>query len=222
MRPSFLEQLVRLVYPAKCVFCGALLPESAGICACKACHAVLPRYHRKFERIPDMPYLSGLMAAFVYENEVEQAIRDMKFSNRPKNAETLAYLMFECIMSQENIPDFDIIVPVPMHNKKRMRRGYNQSELLALNLGRLMNIPVGNLLAKIRNTKPQSLLGREDRLKNLENAVIAIDENKIKGLNILLVDDVTTTGTTLNTCARVLFDAGASWIFSAVIAIAGK
>lgn len=198
------------------------MPESAGLSACKACHAALPRYHRKFEQVPGIPYLNGLMAAFVYEDEVEKAVRAMKFSNQPKNAETLAFMMYECIMEQENVPDFDVIVPVPMHKRKRMRRGYNQSGLIAYELGRYMNIPVENLLDKIRDTKAQSLLGREERLKNLENAVVPVNGDRIKGLNILLVDDVTTTGTTLNTCARVLYEAGASWIFSAVIAIAGK
>lgn len=220
--PSVWEQLLRLIYPAKCIFCGAILPEAAGINACKACRAALPRYNRRFEAVPEIPYLNGLLAAFVYEDEIEKAVRAMKFSSRPRNAETLGYLMYECITEQENMPDFDVIVPVPMHKRKKTRRGYNQSELIAQHLGRHLGIPVENLLAKIRNTKAQSLLGREERLKNLENAVIATDPDRITGRNILLIDDVTTTGTTLNTCARVLYEAGATWIFSAVIAIAGK
>lgn len=221
-RPSIGEQLLRLVYPAKCIFCGAVLPESTAISACKSCRASLPRYNRRFEAVPGIPYINGLFAAYVYEDEVESAIRAMKFSNQPGNAGTFAYLLYEAISEQDNIPDFDAIVPVPMHRRKRINRGYNQSELIAGELGKYLNAPVADYLVKVRHTKPQSLLGKEDRLGNLGNAIKAREGSPIKGLNILLVDDVTTTGTTLNTCARALYEAGASWIFAAVIAIAGK
>jgi competence protein ComFC len=221
--PKLGEKLLRLLYPVKCVFCGSILPESAHIAACKKCRAILPRYGASFERVPGIPYLDGLMAAYIYEDEIEQAVKAMKFSHRPGYAETLAMLLAENIRNQENMPDFDVIVPVPMHKRKKAKRGYNQSELLARHMGRFLDIPVENLLVKTCNTKAQSLLGREERLRNLEGTIAVADgAGGVTGLNILLVDDVTTTGTTLNTCARALYEAGASFIFGSVIAIAGK
>jgi competence protein ComFC len=220
--PGFHERLLRLVYPEKCIFCGAILPETAKISTCEPCYACLPRYGRGFERAPRIPWINGLFASFIYEDSVEQAIQAMKFFGRPRAAGTFALLMWDELDKHPFMPDFDLIVPVPMHRRKKMSRGYNQSEIVGQALGRILNIPVVNALTKTRHTKPQSLSSREERLKNLENSIKVSDPSVVDGLNILLVDDVVTTGATLSTCAQALHEAGASWIFAAVIAIAGK
>lgn len=213
---------MRLVYPEKCVFCGTILPETVIISACESCHAGLSRYGRGFERATRIPGLDGLFASFVYDDMMEQAIHAMKFFGRPRAAGTLAFLMSEELKKQPLIPDTDLIVPVPMHRRKQISRGYNQSRIIAQALGSLLDIPVGEALVKTRHTKPQSLSSRDERLKNLENSVRVADPSTVRGLSILLVDDVVTTGATLSTCAQALREAGASWIFAAVIAIAGK
>lgn len=220
--PSFQERLLRLLYPEKCVFCGKILPETARISTCEPCHAALPRYGRGFERAPHIPWINGLFAAFVYENEVEQAIHAMKFYARPRIARTFAFLMWEEMSRHPIMPDLDIIVPVPMHRRKQLGRGYNQSERIGTALGEMLEIPVEQVLIKTRQTKPQSLSSREERLTNLEDAIHVSNPSAVAGRSILLVDDVTTTGATLGACAQALREAGASWIFAAVIAIAGK
>ena len=218
--PSLKERFLRLVYPEKCVFCGTILPDTAKVSLCGPCHACLPRYGRGFERMPRIPGIHGLFASFVYEDSMERAIHAMKFFGRPRIARTLAFLLWEELMRQPLVPDFDLIVPVPMHRRKRMSRGYNQSERIGQALGEIMDIPVKNALAKTRHTKPQSLSSREERLINLENSISVPDPSAVSGRSILLVDDVVTTGATLGTCAQALRDAGASWVFAAVIAIA--
>lgn len=221
-KPDLGERLLRLLYPEKCIFCGTILPETAKISVCEPCYACLPRYDRGFERAPRIPWLSGLFAAFIYEEPVEQAIHAMKFYGRPKTARTLAFLMAEEMAKQPFMPDFDLIVPVPMHRRKQLSRGYNQSEKIGRALGNFLNIPVSEALIKTRPTKPQSLSSREERLKNLQGAFCVSDPFCVNGLNILLVDDVVTTGSTLSACAQALHEAGASWIFAATVAIAGK
>ncbi|HOL85105.1 MAG TPA: ComF family protein [Thermoclostridium caenicola] len=220
--PGFWERLLRLLYPEKCVFCGTILPETAKISTCKVCHATLPRYGRGFERAPHIPWVNGLFAAFVYEDMVEQAIHAMKFFGRPRTAHTLAFLMWEEMGRHPMMPDCDLIVPVPMHRRKQLSRGYNQSGIIGQALGEMLDIPVEHALIKTRHTKPQSLSTREERLTNLEDAFRVADPTVVAGRSILLVDDVATTGATLGACARALREAGASWIFAAVIAIAGK
>jgi len=218
--PGLAERLIRLLYPEKCVFCGALLNDAARIGACEPCLAVLPRYGRGFEPMPRIPWIDGLFASFAYGDAIERAIHAMKFFGRPRVAETLAFLLWEEMMKQPVIPDFDLIVPVPMHWRKRMSRGYNQSERIGNALGGIMGVPVERALVKTRHTKPQSLSSREERLVNLENSIDVRDPSAVSGLSVLLVDDVATTGATLGACARALRGAGVSWVFAAVIAIA--
>lgn len=218
--PNFAERLIRLLYPEKCVFCGEILPGDAFVSACGSCLERLPRYGKGFFRNPRILCLDGLFASFVYEGVVEDAIHSMKYRGKPRVARTLAALMWEEMAKQRMLPDFDLVVPVPMHWRKRISRGYNQSEKLGQALGKIMNVPVKNALAKTKNTKPQSLSTREERLRNLENTIIVPDPSVVRGLGVLLVDDVVTTGATLGVCARALKEAGAEWVFAAVIAIA--
>lgn len=219
--PSLFERILRLVYPMKCMFCDCLLPDVDNLRVCDMCHNLLPRCAKPFYAVPHMPYINGLFAAYHYEHEVEKAIHAMKFQGRPQLSRDLAFLLSEEMQKQPGY-DFDLIVPVPMHKKKLRQRGYNQSRLLAQELSRHLGVPVGEILMKTRHTKAQRLLGREERLTNLEGAFKLAEGVNPEGMNILLLDDVTTTGSTLNACARVLYEAGASWIFASVIAIAGN
>lgn len=218
--PGFGERLIRLLYPEKCVFCGELLPEAAPLSVCESCYSNLPRCRMDFAGARQIPQLDGLFAAFLYEETIKRAIHDMKFHSRPRTARTLACLIWEEMSKHTVIPDVDLIVPVPMHWRRRISRGYNQSAEIGKTLGRIMKIPVKNALAKIRHTKPQSLSTREERLKNLENSIIVRYPTAVRGLSVLLADDVVTTGATLSTCAGALKEAGAEWVFAVVIATA--
>ena len=127
------------------------------------------------------------------------------------------------MVKEKFLPDFDIVIPVPMYRRKKHKRGYNQAELVAIKLADYLEVPVHiDNLVKIRKTRPQSSLKREGRLHNIEGSFQVKDPALVSGKNILLVDDVVTTGTTLNTCAKILYENGASWIFASAIAIAEK
>lgn len=221
--PGMGEQILRLIYPAKCMLCGEILREDARLILCEPCTGLLPWYGKGFEFIPSMPYVNGVLAAFWYENGIESAMYRMKFGKEPRLVETLASLLAQSIGSQEQLPDFDCIVPVPMYKSKRRKRGYNQSELLASLLSQGLEVPhAPGLLVKTRATKPQSLLKREERLTNQADVFKVPYPPLVKDKIILLADDVATTGTTLNACARELYENGAAWVYAAVIAMAPK
>ncbi|MCX7774181.1 MAG: ComF family protein [Clostridia bacterium] len=217
------ERLIRLLYPATCMVCDSILREDSELYLCDNCKRLMPRYSRGFEKIPELPYIEKLLAAFHYEEGVDKAIHKMKFNDQPRLSKTFGWLLYEELAKESCLPDFDYVIPVPMFQKKRKRRGYNQSELIAKALAPYLQVPVlGDCLVKTRQTKPQSSLKREERLKNLDGAFAIKSGEQIYGKNILLVDDVLTTGTTLNLCAKILYESGASWVFGTVLAIAGK
>lgn len=220
---SLIERIIRLVFPVKCMVCETILREDASACLCELCRKGLKSYDRGFGKNSILPEVDNLFAAFYYLDGVETAIHTFKFKNQPKLSETISYLMYEELNKHGQIPEFDYIVPVPMHPRKKRHRGYNQSELIAIHMAEYFKKEVRtDILIKGRYTRPQSLLKRKDRIKNLEGAFLARSGVSIQGKSVLLVDDVLTTGTTINTCAKILKDKGVSFIHAMVIAIAEK
>ena len=114
--------------------------------------------------------------------------------------------------------DIDIITAVPLHKLRKKERGFNQSEILASKIGKLIGVPYVGLLVKFKKNKVQHSLPRLEREENVKNVYKAINENKIKGKNILLCDDIVTTGSTLRECAKILFEAGANKVYCATTA----
>jgi len=111
------------------------------------------------------------------------------------------------------------VIPVPLDKKRKRERDFNQSELLAKTICRYINIPLElHVLQRIIQQQPQSILHRKERLQNLKGAFIAKRADRIAGKHILLVDDVLTTGSTVNECARVLKEAGAHAITTFTLA----
>lgn len=224
MKPiSLIERIIRLLYPAKCMVCETILKEESTAFICESCKKDLKRYGRGFFRAAELPYIDGLFAAFNYIDGIETAIHAFKFKNQPRLSETIGGLLSEELSKYGVLPGFDYIVPVPMHPRKKRQRGYNQSELIAKQLGEFLNMEVRtDILKKTRYTRPQSKLKRNDRLHNLEGAFSVSPDVFVEGKRILLVDDVLTTGTTINTCAKILKDKGVNMIYGIVIAIAEK
>lgn len=220
---SFIERILRLVYPARCMVCEAILKEESPVYLCGPCKKDLKRYGKGFFRLAELPRIDGLFAAFHYSGGMETAIRSFKFRNQPRLSETISRLLYEELEKQSITPEFDFIIPVPMHPRKKRQRGYNQSELIARRLGEYLNKEVRtDILKKTVYTRPQSRLKRKDRINNLEGAFSVCQDVFVEGKSVLLVDDVLTTGTTLKTCAEILKEKGVSIIYGIVIAIAEK
>jgi len=120
---------------------------------------------------------------------------------------------------RELFSGLEIVIPVPLHSKKKKQRGFNQAETIAREIAKLLNIDyVKDALVKKKNTPPQTSLIAEERRRNLKGAFDLKKREKIKGKTVLLVDDVYTTGSTLRECSRVLIQGGAQEVRALTLA----
>jgi len=150
---------------------------------------------------------------YPYRDRVGQAVRRLKFSRATALGPILAEMMREGAV-RVGLVDYDLIVPIPIHWSRRCLRGFNQSELLSETFERVDS----KALRRIRRTKPQTRLSREERMHNLDGAFRA--SPSVAGKRVLLIDDVLTSGQTARECAKALGEAGA--IEVAALALAGE
>ncbi len=217
----------------KCLLCAKELNSNTLYCLCDDCMNNLPFNNGKTclrcdEPITSMsnyctncknvvPYYKHNRSVFLYQGVIKKMIRQLKFDNKKYYANTLSnFIASEYVKLNK---DFDIIIPVPLHPDRYKTRGYNQSELLCETLKEKLKLNVNSsLLIKIKSTGNQANLNKHDREKNLKDSFKVTDKSKVKGKTILLVDDVITTGSTVNECARTLLNAGAKEVCSLTLA----
>lgn len=149
----------------------------------------------------------------LYESSLRHAIHQFKFNGKVGLDRPLGRLLEQAIASDLKV---DLVVPVPLQQKRLQQRSYNQALLLAKEIARSRKLPLNNnLLVKVRETESQQGLSAGDRVKNLQGA-FQLQEN-LSGQKILLIDDVMTTGTTVAACSQVLIEGGAVEVYVAVI-----
>ena len=163
-------------------------------------------------------HLTGIVAACRYEGVGGELIKRFKYGRDSTLAPVLGDLLFTALEDRRlSVKTFDAIVPVPLHPLREREREFNQSALLAARLGKHLGLPVEYLLRRIRDTAPQASLDRAGRMRNLQGAFV-VRKPPSEGWTLLLVDDVTTTGATLDACAAVLREAGAAEVCAVVVA----
>jgi ComF family protein len=150
-----------------------------------------------------------------YEDTLRELIHLFKYGRMRPLARVLGELTARAIPREHR---FDVIVPMPLHWRKRWSRGYNQSELLAKEVARRWGVPVKNIVRRVKATAPQAGLSNSKRRLNVRAAFRMRKGTNIKGLRVLLIDDVVTTGSTASACASVLKRAGASHVAVAAVA----
>lgn len=218
--PPIADFIVNLLFPRRCPWCDTVL-GFAKSCACQddVDALLLPGCQLPAPDLgPEGFALDGVWACYVYKEPVRSSILRMKFENGRNLAvpvgEKLAERFDSCGLAEK----VDCIVPVPVSAGTQRQRGYNQSALLAWELSRHCSLPcLPNALRKTRETVAQSELGRAERLTNVNNAYIA-EPGDVKGKRVLLVDDIFTTGSTLNECAKTLRAAGATGVVGLCVA----
>lgn len=147
---------------------------------------------------------------FKYENIIRSQLLALKFQEMPYVYKTIGIFLQNMKKSFEKLKKYDIIIIVPISNERKKERGYNQSQLIAKEISRIIKIPISNkVLYKIKNTPPQSSLNRSQREENAKG-IYKSANNIIKLYNkkILLIDDIYTTGNTVNECAKTLVEKG--------------
>lgn len=168
-------------------------------------------------------FVSGFYSHFIFEKDkaLQHLIHALKYEKRFQNGNFLGKLVGNSLSFPLYEWKIDIIIPVPLHPIKKADRGYNQSTHIAKGISHSTSIPYKeNLLKRIRNTSSQTTMTLVERKENISEAFKAGKESIIKGKNLLLVDDVITTGATTSECSKVLLEAGANKVYAASVAIA--
>ena len=196
-----------LLFPPKCPFCQRLLEDPRAL-LCPGCQRKLPWLTgRQGERRVD--FADSCLSPLAYRDRVPDAVHRFKFSGVRAYAKPFGILMAQCARDGlEESPD--LVTWAPLSRKRLRERGYDQAELLARQVGKLLDLPVLPLLKKARHTAPQS--GLEEAGARRANALGAYEPlpgDGAAGKRVLLVDDVVTSGATLSECARVLRQGGA-------------
>ncbi|MDE2787322.1 MAG: ComF family protein [Chloroflexota bacterium] len=223
--------LLDALYPLECAGCGGsgkiicdrcaqelpwLVPPCCRVCAahsefelCQAC----AQSGRRFD---------GVRAPYRYEGSIRQAILALKYGGIKAAAPQLGDMLAEYLKGNP-LPG-DLMAPVPMHASRRRERGYNQAELLARRVAGRCDVPYyGELLARTRRVDPQAgMTSAVSRAANVADSVAVSRPNDVDGAQIILVDDVATTGSTLEVCAAALKDAGAVSVWCLTLAVAGN
>jgi ComF family protein len=159
--------------------------------------------------IKHLPPYAGARAFGHYTAELSRLVQELKFHGRRTLVGLLAPLLAATFFEFWARNDFDLIIPVPLHSKRKRDRGYNQSELLARALAARIAISFsGKTLVRSRSTLPQVGLSDSQRFENVRKAFCCVDPAQVKDKRVLLIDDVMTTGATVSSAAQTLLDAG--------------
>jgi len=235
-KSKMFQAAVSLLYPARCAACGKNV--RAGEYLCNGCEAKIVRIAPPFCERCSEPFEGSISTAFSCANcahrtiyfdaavaayrgrgIVRDVIHDFKY-NRQMHLRHLVGRWLCAALDDERLRNhqFDAIVPVPLHSTRQRERGFNQASVLAELLSAHTSIPCRPMLKRLRYTTTQTALDRSERMENLHNAFRLRKNTDVRGLRVLLIDDVLTTGSTLSECARVLKRAGAKSVYAATAA----
>lgn len=217
------ESVLDKLFPRKCPLCGTLLLPNERICGkcsdnvvyiyppiCKRCgRPVFDCSCREGEFS-----FSRCISPFVYTKSIRSGIHRFKFRNVPEAADFFGLFMTAAIQREYCDVNFDMVLGVPMHPTDVRHRGYNQADLLARSVSDRLNVPLGSrVLIKSVHTNAQHTLSRAERRRNVSGVFTVAKSYLVTGRTILLCDDILTTGSTLDACARELLNAGARRVY---------
>ena len=237
-----LSLLIDIIYPPRCHMCGKFLPygeiSSTSNYLCSDCLAGLNpltnplcticgvpfssskgKNHLCENCIRKRPYYELARAPYFYSGKLKDAIQRFKYNSETHLSTPFGGLLLNFVQKIFHKLNEYIIIPVPLHKKKLRERGYNQSLLLAKSLSRNLGVRLDYLsFIRKRYTLNQAGLRREERITNVKNAFSVFDIEAVEDRKILLVDDVFTTGYTLNECAKTLKKSGAAEVICITLA----
>ena len=211
-----LRDVASLFLPRTCLACGRVLLENEG-CVCLACRYNMPLTN--FAKRKDNPIKllfenvlpvesAAAMFWFVGGTEWQRIIHNFKYYGRWFFAQKMGELLGEELLDSGNFDDIDLIVPIPLHYRRRLRRGYNQSEQLALGVGRKMGVECDfRSVRRCHYNDSQTSKSRSERWDNVEEIFDVRRAERLRGKHILLLDDVLTTGATMASCASAIVKA---------------
>ena len=210
--------LLHILFPPKCILCGKLL-EKDELDLCRICRVEAPAYPSGKRKLQ---FLDSFAAVWYYEGDVRHSLLRFKFYGRRNLASGYGRLLAMEI-EKEHPEGFDVLTWIPVSPLRKLRRGYDQCELLAKAVGAELRIHPVPVLKKVRNNRQQSrIVGEAQRRANVLGVYRVINPELVKDKHILLLDDIVTTGATAGEAARVLLTAGASEVHCAAVAVSRK
>lgn len=215
MKPlsNILEDALQLFYPHVCAGCGDDLHGKLQL-ICFNCMQQLP--HTDFAKIPDNQIehifygrakIQSACSIFYFSKGqiIQQLIHQLKYKGNQEIGIYLGKLIGDQLINSGRFKNIDAIIPLPMHPDKQRKRGYNQAEILAKGISLKFNVPVLNdIVARSKTTTTQTNKQRVERWTNVDGTFVIQNQSSIIGKNILLVDDVITTGATLEACSNAI------------------
>lgn len=226
---EFLRSIISSLFPKRCAYCAKVIPSDALMCS--DCENNLPRITGttcpKCGREKDdcsckgaETYYTALAAPFYFQDKVRNGMHHFKFRKYPQNAEAYAIEMSKTINEKFSHVKFDYVTEVPMTEKSMKKRGYNQCSLLAKRISEITGIEYKNsVLSKLYETDMQHSISFYLRRGNLTGVFDVTDSHDAEGKTILLVDDISTSGETLNECAKMLWLNGAKETYCIAVAL---
>lgn len=204
-----------LLFPPRCPFCGEILPIG-GENICPDCKNNLP--YIQSGKILRKVGNHTCAVTFYYEDMVRDGVRALKFSGRSARAKAFAPYLVRTV-AEELGGEFDAVTYVPISAQRRFRRGYDQTELLARHIAAAWGVKAEKTLRKTRNNPPQSgLKTLRERRENVQNVYALRRDASVAGRRFLLIDDITTSGSTMIVCADLLLAGGAASVVCAALA----
>ena len=203
--------MLELLYPQVCGICGEKINQRY---TCRKCLNIL-EYYQEMECAFGLSkiYFDQLLCLFPYKGILKSKMLQLKFYGYKYIARTFGDILAHKIEAKSIHADF--IIPVPVSKKRNFERGFNQSECIAKYLAELTKIPLKNkFLEKTKNNFTQSTLSSVERIGNVKGVYTVPNKEEVLGKTIILLDDIYTTGATMNECARVLKCAGASTVIA--------
>ena len=210
------DDFMGLLFPRLCLACSQPITFDEKY-ICLNCQATLPEtdfhlfpknaFTERFDgRLPIET--AAALFFFTKKSRTQHLIHQIKYEDKREVAFELGRLFGQKLVQQPHFQDINYIIPVPMHPKKRIRRGFNQAEVFANGLSEVLQIPVEtSVLKKIKMTESQTKMSRLQRMNNTEDVFQITNPSLLQGKSILIVDDVMTSGATLESCANVLLEA---------------
>jgi ComF family protein len=213
---SLIDRIDALLFPPKCVLCSRILDRNE-LDLCRNCRGNAPECSAKGTKLP---FVDSWLALWHYEGTVRRSLLRYKFYGKRHYARSYGRLLaMKLLREREGV--YDIVTWVPISRWRKLRRGYDQVELLAQGVCAELGIAPVQCLKKIRHNRAQSrIVGQAHRRANVLGVYDVVEKERFQGKRVLLLDDIITTGATVGECARVLLTAGAKEVHCAAVAAA--
>ena len=216
---QMIKTILGIIYPTTCIFCDKILEKNKELEICEECYKELKFLDngKTIHKNNDEIYYDDIFAAFKYSGKIKELIIKYKYQHKGYLFRAFSKLMFKSIKDRKI--DADIILSVPLYKDRERQRGYNQAHLLAKEMSRLTNIQYDKkILRRVKTTNCLALCNKKERKDIIKGAFLLKNPEKVKNKKIILIDDVFTTGATINECSKVLKQCGAKKIIGLVIA----